>query len=58
MAKEVAIATPNFSFSFSFKKKLKKNYGQYEKFWIQLFKLKKFETLGSKLQKFELQCSN
>jgi hypothetical protein len=31
-----------------------KNYGQYEKFWIQLVKLQKFETLEGGLQKLKL----
>jgi hypothetical protein len=52
----VATATPIFLKLFFYIKN--KNYGQYEKFWIQLVKLKKIETLRGGLQKLKLWCSN
>jgi hypothetical protein len=40
--------------SFPKLKKKKKNYGQYEKFLIQLVKLQKFGTLEDEMQKLKL----
>ena len=51
--KGVAIATPIFFKIFFYKNKKLKNYGQYGKFWIQLVKLKKFETLGEWIAKIK-----